>query len=341
MKNKNITFFFLYLISCLFILQSCSSDEGSALGSFNFGKADYYRSFLWLHDKPDTLIKVFVAEFNNAALQDNDPSIELELILKDENKLISELKDIELYLNDKKVEFNRFRVGLNDLKENRLFSLSIVFLPNASRKHYSGYISVVSANNIDRVNESEVSNGSEPIAILRWEAQYAIVINPLLLGLLIVTSILIFVLLIWFLLLRRKFFPVFSGGQILIYFSSEETDRISLKGHTQCFLGKKGVPHQSKLKKIFLGTYTHGLTDLDIMIHIKPIAFSLHHDKHFKSKRLACIVEFKNIDVLIKEYPENFGIYGKEVLYNDAKYKINDTISIQYLNSRHQKFSNE
>lgn len=338
MKNSIIKIF--SFIGILLLLQGCHKEELSELSSIDFGKSKYFRSFLWLKVNPDTLTKTFQVEFNQAALKNSNSYIDLELIIKEGDKQIRELKNIELYLNGKKQKSNQFKIRVKDIKDDGKISLSMVFLPDAEGKHYSGYLSIVSSNKIDRVNESVIDSESKTIAIFRWDASYSVIINPLLLGLLIGIAILFCLLLIWFFLLKKKIYPVFTGGQILVFNNDVQEEKINLKGKIACYLGKSNIPEQSKIRRMFCGSYAYGLNYSDFRITVKPIPYVLHHDKHYKSKRLACIMEFKSINSLLKIYPENMGIFGKEVLYNDTKYKLDEIASIQYLNSRHQKFMN-
>lgn len=208
LKKNNII---LLVITALSLL-SCKKEveDINVLNSVDFGKADYYKPFLFCKKELQPLEKVFHFEFNDEAIKENS-FIELSLYDRKLNQPVSP-SIVTIWKDGEEQKNNRFTIRSGDVER---VSLSLLFNPDADSDNYQ-WLFRVSASSLDRIGNVTLENQHEAPAVLLLSAKFNKRINPLLLGIIIFFVVVIGSLLVWMLIVRKVLYPTFKVAAITI-----------------------------------------------------------------------------------------------------------------------------
>lgn len=213
-------FFFLLFFGC----SDNSEKESVKLNTVDFGKVQYYNPFLWVKSDIPKTKNVLVFDFNNHAINEG-ASLSLQLVEDNGKPVIKKDGLLKMYVDDHYCADGKFMINTSSLPKNGEVCVEIEFLPGLSTKTFVGFL-VVKETNLDRINNQDFFMNDTKI--MKWQARYEKVFNPLALGIFWAIIIIIICVFIWFLILRDRIYPKIKSGVIQIqspYFESVKLNR--------------------------------------------------------------------------------------------------------------------
>lgn len=239
---KKIVLLSIFSLSLLFI--SCSGDQHEY--GIYWGKQVSFKNFLWSTYTPDTI---------KQTLRFDMEGVEEPIVLglydtytqEDGGEILSPVTDsaVELYINGNRCSNHKFKVTPQD----KSIELGVVFTSDAEKKDYYWVLQVENAGDADMINDNLTSK-KIPL-LFTWKADYTSKMNPLALGVLLVSLAILACLIVWICFLRFIFIDRFGVKYIVI--EDKESERmVKLRGALSLTLTNK-VQKQSVWERIFKG----------------------------------------------------------------------------------------
>jgi hypothetical protein len=209
-------------------INSCSRSNELSLLNVDFGRAEYYKPFMFKKMESVVLEREFEVSFN-----ENSVNEQLILLLLDEDLKEISSDDMTFYLNGEVCENGKAIVKGSDKSERVKIGVSFSKQYDIEGRH-SGFIVVANPNSFDEVSSFSRDELNNDPSILQWEAEYDIVMNPVLRAVLIFLALIILFILFWFLALRNKKYPKFQLGKLQIVNPYHKP--LSIRGYRQVIL---------------------------------------------------------------------------------------------------------
>ena len=249
-KLKMCNFMVLVILPTLI---SCTNEYKSDLPGINFGKNNYYDSFLFSKSSNTPLTKTLKINFNDWA-QQNDGFADLYFLDNAGNKIGTPGSEVNLFINDVHKTDGIIQLSSSQ-KPIDFLEIKLRFASSNSSKNFSGYL-ILQNGNIERINNIETKIPG--VQLFKWNAKQEVVMNPLKKGLLWFLAIIASSLLVWFLLIRNKIYSKMTRGQIILntpYYKSIKT-----KGARQIIFTNKHHK-QGWINKLFAGKIIYEKND--------------------------------------------------------------------------------
>ncbi len=259
---KGLRFTPLIILLCM-TLQSCKED---GMPKQNIGTIEYYPSFLWVDEKTTPLEKTLTTEYSQDAHQDPASYADFAVIPDRE----ANTPDLTLYVNGRECENGRFRLTPAEDSVNITISLP----PGTEQGSYT-YTLQLYDTDLNRVNNSVVSEEGDAVDIEYWIVEYDRMMNPLKRWLLIILLCIFSFLLLWFSVFRPIFFPHFSYPAKTISIKQGLVTiaaiHVNFKGAKEIIITGDSKPeHQSVLNRLFTGRTEYVTTNIQGSVIIKP-----------------------------------------------------------------------
>jgi len=255
------------VIFALFVLLiggcTTSDERVASLDHLDFGDAKWYSKFLWVEKDTSVLEKKIKINFNEYAKREQ---VYVTLVIVDGNQELfcGEHKQVDLFIDDVFCENGKVVIRPETVPDDGILTLGLKFHPNAETGKHSGFISVEN-HNLDRVGNFDIS---QDVRVLKWEATYSKIMNPLLLVVLSVLALVLLFLILWFLIFKKVQFPSVKTPKIELtqpYFSS-----LKVKGARQVVFSNKACK-QGFLDRLFKGTIVYSKNDCWTQeVHVFP-----------------------------------------------------------------------
>ena len=290
---KDIFLAFIVVITCA----SCSKDE-KPLPTTIYDKTDHYSDFLFCKYTPVVMNKTLAFDFNEDAHGVRD--LKFGFSKKDnkgQEQVITTNEGIRFYKNGVKSNDATFLVSPTE----KVVKLGVEFTDKAKFGSHRLFLKVLDNGGLDRIDDNDLSVDTSPL-LIEFHLNNNDCWNPLALGLLIFSMIIITLLIIWLIILKPLIYPSFKVGSVVIqdpYYSNRK-----LNGCCKLIF-TSNIKKQSKLSRIFKGK---------ILYEINPVWTS---DWVFLPKSPKAIKPLSNRDYSIS--PFSFSLRQGEYIVTNNK----------------------